>query len=161
MVFRNEHMSGIVHYTLYYIQLKTFVEVYSVQCRPRHVLVERPRRRRSTNTWQVPSRPKSRVYNCFIKLSGILHEIDFKHKETSMVLSVASKNRRKIRCVYYDVMGKCTPNSPVEATSWSVNLRVLFWHHRDPEYTVVKHLRCTYSEIDEENTSWSITNKQN
>ena len=29
----------------------------------------------------VPSRPKSKVYNCFIKLSGILHEIDFNKKK--------------------------------------------------------------------------------
>ena len=31
--------------------------------------------------YMVPSRPKSKVYNCFIKLSGILHKIDFNRKE--------------------------------------------------------------------------------
>ena len=41
--------------------------------------------------YMVPSRPKSKVYNCFIKFSGILHGIDFTHKETSMALSAASK----------------------------------------------------------------------
>ena len=63
--------------------------------------------------YMVPSRQKSKVYNCFIKLSGILHGIDFNHKETSMALSTASKNRREMRCVYCDVIRKCTPNSPV------------------------------------------------
>ena len=62
---------------------------------------------------KVPSRPKSKVYNCLIKLSGILLEIDFNHKEISMALSGASKNRREMRCVYCDVIRKCTPNSPV------------------------------------------------
>ena len=71
----------------------------------------------------VPSRPKSKVYNCFIKLSGILHEIDFNNKETSMALSAASKNRREMRCVYCDVIRKCTPNSSVWAKNWRVNLR--------------------------------------
>ena len=63
----------------------------------------------------VPSRPKSKVYNCFIKLSGILHEIDFNHTEKSMALSADSKNRREMRCVYCDVIRKCAPNSPVWA----------------------------------------------
>ena len=45
--------------------------------------------------YMVPSRPKSKVYNCFIKLSGILREIAFNHKETSMVLSTAIKNGAK------------------------------------------------------------------
>ena len=54
----------------------------------------------------VPSRPKSKVYNCFIKLSGILHEIGFNHKETSMALSTAIKKRREMRCVYCDVIRK-------------------------------------------------------
>ena len=70
----------------------------------------------------VPSRPKSKVYNCFIKLSGILHKIYFNHKETSMVLSAANKNMREMRCVYCDVIRKCTPNSPVEAKIRRVNL---------------------------------------
>ena len=65
--------------------------------------------------YMVLSRPKSKVYNCFIKLSGILHEIDFNHKETSMALSAASKNRREMRCAYCDVIRKCTPNSQVQA----------------------------------------------
>ena len=73
--------------------------------------------------YMVPSRPKSKVYNCFIKLSGILHKIYFNHKETSMALSAASKNRRETRCVYCDVIRKCTPNSPVWAKNWRVNLR--------------------------------------
>ena len=34
----------------------------------------------SDKVYMVPSRPKSKVYNCFIKLSGILHEIDFDNK---------------------------------------------------------------------------------
>ena len=33
--------------------------------------------------YMVPSRVKSKVSNCFIKLSGILHEIGLNHKETS------------------------------------------------------------------------------
>ena len=73
--------------------------------------------------YMVPSRPKSKVYNCFIKLSGILHEIDFNHKEISMALSDANKNRREMRCVYCDVIRKCTPNSPVWAKNWHVSLR--------------------------------------
>ena len=73
--------------------------------------------------YMVPRRPKSKVYNCFIKLSGILHKIYFNHKETSMALSAASKNRRETRCVYCDVIRKCTPNSPVWAKNWRVNLR--------------------------------------
>ena len=71
----------------------------------------------------VPSRPKSKVYNCFIKLSGIIHEIDFNNKETSMALSAGSKKRREMRCVYCDVIRKCTPNSLVWAKNWRVNLR--------------------------------------
>ena len=46
------------------------------------------------STWQGlqgTSRPKSKVYNCFIKLSGSSHEIYFNHKEPSMALSTASK----------------------------------------------------------------------
>ena len=54
--------------------------------------------------YMIPSRPKSKVYNCFIKLSvillEILLEIDFNHKETSMALSAASKNRHEMRCVF-------------------------------------------------------------
>ena len=73
--------------------------------------------------YMVPNRPKSKVYNCFIKLWGILHEIDFKHKETSMALSAASKNRREMRCLYCDIIRKFTPNSPVWAKNWRVNLR--------------------------------------
>ena len=73
--------------------------------------------------YMVPSRPKSKVYNCFIKLSGILHKIYFNHKETPMALSAACKNRRETRCVYCDVIRKCTPNSPVWAKIWRVNLR--------------------------------------
>ena len=71
----------------------------------------------------VPSRPKSKVYNCFIKLSGILHEIDFNNKETSMAWSGASKNWREMRCVYCDVIRKCTANSSVWAKHWRENLR--------------------------------------
>ena len=56
----------------------------------------------SDKVYMVPSRPKSKVYNCFIKLSGILTEIDFNNKETSMALSASSKNRREMRCVYCD-----------------------------------------------------------
>ena len=67
----------------------------------------------SDKVYMVPSRPKSTVYNCFIKLSGILHEIDFNNKETSMGLSVASKNWREMRCVYCDIITKCTTNSAV------------------------------------------------
>ena len=63
------------------------------------------------------------VYNCFIKLSGILREIAFNHKETSMALSTAIKKRREMRCVYRDVIRKCTPNSPVQAKIWHENLR--------------------------------------
>ena len=70
----------------------------------------------------VPSRPKSNVYNCFIQLSGILHEIDINHKETSIALSIAIKNRREMMCVYWDVI-KCTPNSPVQVKIWHENLR--------------------------------------
>ena len=73
--------------------------------------------------FMVPSRPKSKVYICFIKLSGISHEIDFNHKETSMALSAVSRNRREMRCVYCDVIMKCTPNSPVWAKNWRINLR--------------------------------------
>ena len=39
-----------------------------------------------TLPYMVQSRPKSTVYSCFIKLSGILHEIDFNHKEKSIVV---------------------------------------------------------------------------
>ena len=60
--------------------------------------------------YKVPSRPKTKVYNCFVKLLGILHEIDFNHKETSMALFAASKNRHQMRCAYCDVIRKCTPN---------------------------------------------------
>ena len=45
--------------------------------------------------YMVPSRPKSKVYYCCIKLSGFLHEIDLNHKETSMTLSAARKFRAK------------------------------------------------------------------
>ena len=61
----------------------------------------------------VPSRLKSKVYNCFIKLSGILLEIDFNHQKKSMALSLASKNRREMRCIYCDVIRKWTPNTPL------------------------------------------------
>ena len=41
--------------------------------------------------YMVPSRPKSKVYNCFIKWSGILQEILALHKkEMPMTLSAAS-----------------------------------------------------------------------
>ena len=73
--------------------------------------------------YMVPSRPKLKVYNCLIKLLGILHEIDFNNKETSTALSTAIKNRREMRCVYCDVIRKCTPNSPVQAKIWHENLR--------------------------------------
>ena len=33
--------------------------------------------------YMVPSRPKSKVYNCFIKLSGILQENDFTYKRNA------------------------------------------------------------------------------
>ena len=65
--------------------------------------------------YMVPSRPKSKVYTCFIKLSGILHKIGFNHKETSMALSTEIKNQREMRYVYYDIIRKCTPNSLVQA----------------------------------------------
>ena len=71
----------------------------------------------------VPSRPKSKVYNCFIKLSGILHKIGFNHKETSIALSTAIKNRHEMRYVYCDVIRKCTPNSLVRAKLWHEKLR--------------------------------------
>ena len=45
--------------------------------------------------YMVPSRPKSKGYNGFIKLSGILHQIGFNNKERSMALSAASKDRAK------------------------------------------------------------------
>ena len=42
--------------------------------------------------YMVPSRPKSKVYNCFIKLSGILQEKRlYCEKEMLMTLSGASK----------------------------------------------------------------------
>ena len=40
-----------------------------------------------------------------------------------MALSAASKNRREMRCVYCDVIRKCTPISPVWAKKLRVNLR--------------------------------------
>ena len=72
------------------IQLQTFNEVYSWPWRPRQVLVDRRRRRNHEDrvrywltdaegegqpipdkVFMVMSRPKSKVYYCFIKLSGI------------------------------------------------------------------------------------------
>ena len=64
----------------YIIQLYTFVEVYSVPYRPRLILVDRSRSLQIPDkVYLVPSRPKSKGYNCFIKFLGILHEIDFNH----------------------------------------------------------------------------------
>ena len=61
------------------------ISVYSVPCRPRLVLVDphavgggQPI---PDKVYMVPSRPKSKVYNCFIKLSGILQEILTLHKK--------------------------------------------------------------------------------
>ena len=71
----------------------------------------------------VPSRPKSKVYNCFIKLSGILREIAFNNKRNVHGVVNRNQKRREMRCVYCDVIRKCTPNSPVQAKIWHENLR--------------------------------------
>ena len=44
--------------------------------------------------YMVPSRPKSKVYNCFIKLSGILLEINFSHKNVYGVVSRKQNSAR-------------------------------------------------------------------
>ena len=72
--------------------------------------------------YMVPSRPKSKVYNCFIKLSGILQENDFTWKRNAHDVVRRKQIRREMRCVYCDVIRKRTPNSPVWAKICRVSL---------------------------------------
>ena len=65
--------------------LNVINNVYSVPCRRRPILVDRDLLMHD-KVYMVPSRPKSKIYNCFIKLSGILHEIGPSLKEISMTL---------------------------------------------------------------------------
>ena len=83
--------------------------------------------------YMVPSRPKWKVYNCFIKLFGILHEICLNHKKTvhGVVSGKQNPARNEVRILWRH------KKMHIKFASLSKKLTrkpaFSLWHHRDTE----------------------------